>query len=258
MTKLTGKPDQAPQLQWNVNLDVFEGPLDLLLHLINELEIDIYDILISDITAQYLAYINQAHQIELNISGEYLVMAATLMAIKSQLLLPRNDQVVSFDEDYLENEDDPRSHLMQLLIEYRTFKVVSDELRKCEAERLESIGRPAMDLSDYQEHIPLQDGDVSLEEIRQAFIRVLDNRAMREPIPTKIKSANISVADKMKTITEQLRQVQTSVTFQELLESTHKSELIASFLAILELIKAHTIQVNQSETYGDIVLTYVK
>lgn len=244
--------------QWKVNLEVFEGPLDLLLHLINDLEIDIYDIPIADITHQYLAYIKQATVLELNIGGEYLVMAATLMAIKSQLLVPRNDEFEAVEDDYLLYEgEDPREHLMTLLIEYRKFKLIAEELKQREDERSVFISKPESDVSQYQQTIPLREDEVSLEDIRQTFIRVLNERALREPTPTKIERTEISVSDKMIDIAQQLSQIKGEVTFGKLLDTSHKTELVAVFLAILELIKDQTIEAVQSDIYGEITLKYI-
>ncbi|WP_368242833.1 segregation/condensation protein A, partial [Enterococcus faecalis] len=118
----------------NLKLDVFEGPLDLLLHLIQKLEIDIYDIPITAVTEQYMSYIHAMQTLELEVAGEYLVMAATLMAIKSQMLLPKQELEIIDDENFFE-EEDPREALVAQLLEYRKFKYAATVLHEKEEER---------------------------------------------------------------------------------------------------------------------------
>lgn len=242
-----------PNDGWKVNLDIFEGPLDLLLHLINELEIDIYDIPIAQITTQYLQYIKSSNMMELDIGGQYIVMAATLMSIKSQLLVPRNDDFEDFDADFFEGED-PREHLMTLLIQYRHFKQLADELSAKEKERSVFISKPQDDISNFQDNIPLQPGDVSLEDLQSAFNRVINEKALRDPIPTRIERKEISVSDKMNQILNRLTHNE-SITFNLLFENESRYELVTSFLAILELIKSNEIIVKQSKIYDEILIT---
>lgn len=239
---------------WKVNLDIFEGPLDLLLHLINELEIDIYDIPISQITTQYLNYIQTDNVMELETGGQYIVMAATLMSIKSQMLVPRNEIFEDIDSDDWYDGEDPREHLMQLLIEYRRFKHLAADLSDREDERLMYLSKPHEDVSNFQEQVPLQENDVSLEDLQQAFTRVLNNKALREPIPTRIERSEVSVSDKMNQVMRTLEKTEGSITFNFLFEKESRYGLVTSFLAILELIKSHQIIVKQSQIFDEITI----
>lgn len=240
--------------EWQVNLEIFEGPLDLLLHLINELEIDIYDIPISQITSQYLAYLNSSNLLELDTGGQYIVMAATLMSIKSQMLVPRNDEFDEIEGDYYEGED-PRDHLMSLLVEYRRFKNLAQELAELEAERSGFISKPQDDISHYQGFIPLQEGDIKLSDLQLAFNRLINEKASREPIPTRIERKEVSISDKMTEVLDYLNEHQHPVSFSLLFENQPRYELVTSFLALLELIKSNDILVSQSDIFDEIIIT---
>lgn len=249
-------PDMKSQAnhEWQVNLEVFEGPLDLLLHLINDLEIDIYDIPIAQITSQYLAYIQSSNLMQLEMGGDYLVMAATLMSIKSQMLVPRNDNFEEIEDHTYEGED-PRDHLMSLLIEYRRFKNLAEELADLEDDRSVFISKPHDDVSQFQDFIPLKEGDLSLEDLQAAFNRVIHDRASREPIPTRIERKEVSISDKMTEILDSLDNQTTPLTFSHLFEGQARYELVTSFLAMLELIKANDIIVHQEGVYGEIFIS---
>lgn len=248
-----GLESSNSEATWQVNLDIFEGPLDLLLHLINELEIDIYDIPIAQITTQYLSYIKSSNVMALDTGGQYIVMAATLMSIKSQMLVPRNDEFEDIGADFLEDGEDPREHLMTLLIQYRQFKELANELAEKENERSVFISKPQEDISNYQENIPLRPGEVSLEDLQHAFHKVINERALKEPVVSRIDRKEISVSDKMTQIMAELSDK--PVTFQSLFEKETRYELVTSFLAVLELIKANQIYVKQSTIFDDILIT---
>ena len=142
-------------MQYNVKIDAFEGPLDLLLHLINRLEIDIYDIPVSEMTEQYLLYIHAMKELQLDLASEFLVMAATLLAIKSKMLLPKHEEEM-LDENFdIDLEEDPREELVERLIEYRKYKEAAGDLKSLEEERGLMFTKPPSDLSDLaKEKIP--------------------------------------------------------------------------------------------------------
>src|SRR5690606_36920451 len=152
------------KMEYNVKIEAYEGPLDLLLHLIKKLEIDIYDIPMSEITEQYLLYIHSMQVLELDIASEYLVMAATLLAIKSQMLLPKYEEDLDdeiLDEDY---SSDPREELVAKLLEYRKYKEASLDLKEKEKERALMFTKAPSDLSDYASTIQVTqlDGKVTI------------------------------------------------------------------------------------------------
>ncbi len=151
---------------YSVKLDGFEGPLDLLLHLINQYEIDIYDIPVAVITEQYMHYIHTMQQLELNIASEYLVMAATLLAMKSKSLLPNQ---AALDEEATMEEEDPRDELMNRLIEYRKFKEAAEELKEKELSADKLYTRPPAPLPDKPELKPLEPGEVTVYDMVAAL-----------------------------------------------------------------------------------------
>ncbi|MDN6731502.1 MAG: segregation/condensation protein A, partial [Atopostipes suicloacalis] len=140
--------------QLKLQLDVFEGPLDLLLHLINQLEIDIYDIPIAKITSQYLKYLESMKKNQIELASEYFVLAASLMRIKSEMLVPRNENQIEMDEEYY-GEDDPRKPLIDLLLEYKQIKEVIPKFEKQHEGRADFFGKEPADLSIYREKIEL-------------------------------------------------------------------------------------------------------
>lgn len=253
MTHMSDSETSGQSEDWQVNLAVFEGPLDLLLHLINKLEIDIYDIPIAQITKQYLSYIHSSNVMALDSGGDYLVMAATLMSIKSQMLVPRNESFDGEDfSDYYDGED-PRDHLMSLLIEYRRFTQVAGLLSEKENSRIDYLSKPANDLSDYDQTSELEPGAVTLYDLQSAFSRVLHDRALREPVKTKIHHREVSVSDKIQEILSAV-QDQKTISFQTLFSRQAKYELVTGFLALLELIKLNKIRVKQGSINDDITI----
>lgn len=236
-------------------LDSFEGPLDLLLHLIDREEIDIYDIPISHITSQYLLFIDEAREFELNIASEFIVMAATLMEIKSKLLLPK-PPVDIFDslEDWEYEEEDPREALVRRLIEYRKFKVLADELRNRETDRNKIFSRPPENLAPYmpeEEENPV--AGVTLYDLLSAFKRALKKR---EPEPfSKIDRDEVSVSERIVQVMDILRNRGGRIRFTSLFnQSSTKSELVTTFLVVLELIKSKKIICTQSNLFDDIMI----
>ncbi|RAM13581.1 segregation/condensation protein A, partial [Listeria ivanovii] len=149
-------------VEMNFKVDAFEGPLDLLLHLIGQLEVDIYDIPMAEITDQYMEFVHTMQEMELDVASEYLVMAATLLAIKSKMLLPK--QELEIDYDTLEEEEDPRDALVEKLMEYKRFKEAAKELKEKEAERSFYFSKPPMDLAEYDDGTNVAELDVSLND----------------------------------------------------------------------------------------------
>lgn len=245
--------------KWQVNLEVFEGPLDLLLHLINKLEIDIYDIPIAKITEQYMDYLQAMQLLQLDVAGDYLVMAATLMNIKSQLLVPRNE---GFDEeegeDFLQGEEDPREQLMEMLLEYRKFKNVASKLQERQEERSVFFTKEPTDISHYQDRVPLNENEIDLQDLMTAFKDMLKRKELRDPSSTIIEAEEVTVSEKMLFIENRLRKNKNKrVSFSKLFDTPSKRELVVTFLALLELIKENKVTAEQSDTYADIELAFL-
>lgn len=231
--------------EYKVSLEVFEGPLDLLLYLIKKDELEIFNIPIEHVTKQYLAYVDMMKMLDLNIAGEFLVMAATLMMIKSRMLLPVEDRPELDDE-----EDDPRWELVRQLVEYKKFKDAAEHLDDLQLQQENIFGRggDGVDLG--------QDGSVSLHDVSifdliTAFQEAL-KKAKKEDDLTEIFADRWTVADKVDQI---MRLIQTKggTRMMTLFEGmTHRYEMVCTFLAILELMKLRHIRAVQRETFGDI------
>lgn len=243
-----------------VKLQAFEGPLDLLLHLIDKNKVNIYDIPIVEITKQYLEYIQQMEKEDLNIMSEFLVMAATLIAIKSKMLLPRE-----INEDG--EEEDPRQELVEKLIEYKMYKYMSYELkdRQVDAEKaLYKIPTIPKEVQEYSEPVDIEellDGLTlsKLHNIFKSIIRKQENKI--DPIRSqfgKIEKEEVSLSDKLEYIKEYALE-NTRFSFRRLLEAQcGKMEIIVTFLAILELMKTGMIAISQDNIFDDILIVSVE
>lgn len=233
---------------YKVELDVFEGPLDLLLYLIKQDEIDIYDIPIERITRQYMQYLDIMKMLDLNIAGEFIVMAATLMMIKSRMLLPVEER------HELEEEEDPRWDLVRQLVEYKKFKDAAAHLGELELRQENMFGRTGEGiLLGPEPDIALE--DVSIFDLITAFNEAL-KKAPREELK-EIFAEKFTVADKIDHILVMMRE-KGKASFSRLLAGmTHRYEMVCTFLAILELIRLKQIRAKQSDHFGDIDLVPV-
>jgi len=231
-----------------VKLDVFEGPLDVLLYLIRRDEIDIYDIPITHITDQYVAFLEEARADNLDIVGEFLLMAATLIQIKARMLLPATTE---FDEDTeLLDDIDPRTELVERLIEYRQFREIAHRLEEREMAEKDYFPRAAAVDEHKSGAEPRAVGEVNLYDLLAAFTNVLryaEDQPVVEVIPQRI-----TVEQKIAETTERLRD-STSLRFDDLFgEDNTRLDMVCTFLAVLELIRIGYIRARQSETYGEI------
>ncbi|MDT2771052.1 segregation/condensation protein A [Enterococcus pseudoavium] len=238
----------------NLKLDVFEGPLDLLLHLIQQLEIDIYDIPIAEVTEQYMNFIHTMKTLELELAGEYLVMAATLMSIKSQLLLPKPE--VTFD--YADEEgEDPREALVQQLLEYRKYKYAATVLSEKERERSLFYTKTPMDLSEFEDEIlPLPKNQLNTIDLFLALHDVLQRKKKSQPLKTTVLSEAITVEQKVNVIGQRLAQLskEDGLPLEAFFVEYTKDELITTFMALLELMKKGQAVATQAETYAPILI----
>lgn len=240
----------------NLKLDVFEGPLDLLLHLIKKLEIDIYDIPIAAVTEQYMSYIHAMTTLELEVAGEYLVMAATLMAIKSQMLLPKQELEIIDDEGIPEGED-PREALVTQLLEYRKYKYAATLLHEKESERSLYYTKEPMDVDAYKEENPLlAPNQINTIDLFLAFHAMLEKKKSRQPMETTVASDDVSIEEKISVISDKMCQMKkgVAVAFDDFFSSYSKQEIVTTFMALLELMKTGDIHVQQEDNYGTILL----
>lgn len=232
-----------------VKLPVYEGPLDLLLDLIQKNEMDIRDIQISVIAQQYLDYINQMRELNLEIAGDFLVMAATLLYIKSKMLLPLDE------EEEEEEGPDPRAMLIEKLLEYQTFKQAAQELGVLETERGKMFTRQ---IADYylQELDPAEAGidtfSADLYDLLQAFHQVLA-KASKEMVHEVFEEV-VSIEEKMEEIRRRL-EAEKRFPFSSLFAKPwSRNELIATFLAMLEITRLKQARVFQDKTFGEIMI----
>ncbi len=237
---------------YKVSLDVFEGPLDLLLYLIRREELDIYDIPIEHITAEYMKFIEAARALDLDIAGEFIVMAATLMVIKSRMLLPVERR--SSGEDGAEEWVDPRLDLVRQLIEYKKFKDAALRLETMEAicqNRFDyGGGRPKFEKTAADARGAL--ANLDLYDLLSAFQEVL---ARANEIPhEELKGVRFSVPDKMDYVLERTRK-EGQVSFTTLFkEDAPKGEIIVTFLALLELLRQHRVIIYQNAAFHEITI----
>ncbi|WP_019415251.1 segregation/condensation protein A [Paenisporosarcina sp. TG20] len=242
-------------MSYKVKLDAFEGPLDLLLHLIHRLEIDIYDIPMADLTLQYMEHIRGMKVLELNQASEYLVMAASLLAIKSKMLLPIHEG--EFDEDDLALDmNDPRDELVNRLIEYRKYKEAAEMLQDLEEQRTLVFTRAPSDLTDYQstKQLALFDEPLNVIDMLGAFQKMMRRKLLKAPLLTQIARQELSVKDQMKSVFHTLKSKGGSCSFSELFPSQDKSTLVVTFLSLLELMKRQMIFVEQNHNFDELTV----
>jgi segregation and condensation protein A len=236
------------QDDYKVELEVFEGPLDLLLYLIKRDEVDIYDIPIELITNQYMEYIKVMKMLDLNIAGEFIVMAATLMLIKSRMLLPVDDR-----EDIEDDEEDPRWDLVRQLVEYKKFKDIANQLQEREYHQeniFEFGGKSAVELEPEDPGMVMQ--DVSLFDLISAFNDVLKN-APPESLG-EIAADRFTVADKIDHVLKTIRS-KGSIRFSSMFgKNASRNEIICTFLAMLELLRLRHVKAVQDVHFGEIVI----
>jgi segregation and condensation protein A len=247
-------------MPYEVKIDAFEGPLDLLLHLINRLEIDIYDIPVAQITEQYLVYIHTMKDLKLDVASEYLVMAATLLAIKSKMLLPKHEENEYVSDPEITYEEDPRDELVERLIEYRKYKEAAHDLKTMEEERGLMFTKPPSDLSDYSKDVKPAKADlnVSLYDMLAAFQKLMRRKKLQRPLATKIARQEISIETRMTEIMAELKQLKGRTNFNELFPYPTKDHIVVTFLAILELMKRKEIDVVQQGNFSDIFIEAVR
>jgi segregation and condensation protein A len=239
----------------NIKLEKFEGPLDLLLHLIEKAEVDIYEIPIAQITDQYLQILEEVKEQQLEIASEFLVMAATLLAIKSRMLLPKQE-VKEENESEEEWLVDPQEQLVERLLEYKRYKRLGEWLREREAERSKVYTRLPIDFTPYKAKPSPMEG-ITADLLLQVFVDLLRTEQQTSPL-TKVAREEISVSARINEIEQQLFK-EKKLVFSKLLglKVRTKEWIITTFLALLELMKAKQIVCYQGELFGEIFIEWV-
>jgi len=230
---------------YKVTLPSFHGPLDLLLHVIKQHKIDIFDIPITLITEQYNAYLDAMEELDLEIAADYVYMAALLINIKSKMLLPR-------DESAEEQGDDPRRELVDKLLEYQRFKAVAESFAELDVVRMGMWSRPATPLpgTDASE---IDMSEVSLFDLIDAFRTALNRYKQNHPQALQLQHTRHKISEKMEELYAKVKE-KSPIRLQWFLEGRDRHELIAIFLATLELVRLGGLSLQQSDTFGDILL----
>lgn len=237
---------------YKVTLPAFEGPLDLLLYLIQKQELNIYDIPIAQITGQYLEYLGMMELLDLEIAGEFLVMTATLMEIKSKMLLP--------PEQRPEGEVDPRAELVNRLLEYQKFKEVALRLEQLESLRRDFVSRTPTTLSSFEGEVAPEEEwwDLSLYDLMKGMRNVLDSIASKTSQSVReIMEDMVTVEGRIQWILEMLTHMPVVYLSQLLKKTDGKMEIVATVLASLELSKALQIRLKQDELFGEVEIARV-
>jgi segregation and condensation protein A len=242
------QPTETPELDefaYKVTLPSFHGPLDLLLHLIKQHKIDIYDIPILLITEQYNQYLDAMDQLSLDIAADYIYMAALLIHIKSKMLLPR-------DENADEPAEDPREELVRKLLEYQRYKAVAETFAELDVVRMGMWARPPQPLPG-NEPAEVDMSEVSLFDLIDAFRSALNRYKHNHPQSIELQRTVHKVSEKMAEIYAKLRE-KSPIRLQWFLEGRDRNELIAVFLGMLELVRLGGVSLQQSDTFGDILI----
>lgn len=233
-------------MEYTVRISDFEGPLDLLLYLIRKNEFDIYDIPIAEVVRQYVEYLSGLEQLSLEKAGEYLLMLATIMRIKSRMLLPGEDM----EEE--EAGEDPREELVQRLIEYQKFRDIASDLGEKESDRSMLYGRGVTFSLDEELPEDMQELDVEIDTLISAFRQAMLKFEAREEFV--IHRIEFTVEDKMKFILERLIEEKSLDLAEIFALSKSKMELIIIFLALLELMRLRKLRVRQKGTFGNLIV----
>ena len=235
-------------MEYKITIDNFDGPLDLLLHLIKENDIDIYDIKIEEVTKQYLDYIKAMKDMNLSVASEYLVMASELIEIKSKMLLPKKKEL---EEDSY--EEDPREVLIERLLQYKKYKEITSEFKDLELTRKLVFTKEPENLSYYAKEEGNRE-ELGITDLIDAFNLLMKKKELDKPLATKITKKELSVSEKVIKIRSLLKQKK-KVNFEELFDVATKEEVIVNFLSILEMVKKNEIVLKQDNNFSSIVIS---
>lgn len=235
----------------NLLIGDFEGPLDLLLHLIKKSKMEIFDIEISEITKEYLNYIKEMTDMNLDIASEYLVMSAELIEMKSRKLLPNKK-----DEEEKEEEENPEEELKRRLIEYKKYKESTEVFRNLEENRANYYTKAPESLKQYSSEKLENDGSVGIFDLLDAFQKLLERQEYNKPKNTKITRKELSVKERVAKIRDILK-VHKKINFIELFDNFSKPYVVVTFLSVLEMAKNREINIKQDNNFSDIYLERV-
>lgn len=232
----------------NIKINDFDGPLDLLWHLIKAHKMDIYDINIEKITKEYLSYINEHKELTIDGASEYLVMASELIHLKSKLLLNKNDE-----EEDAEYEINTEEDLRNRLIEYEKLKAAADRLVELEDKRKEVLTKLPSNLSEYADKSVKLSSDITLDDLLKAFEGYLNRKKLDEPVNKAVTKRELSVEDRCLSIKSYLHN-RGKINFLDLFDEVDKPYVIVTFLGILNLVKSREAVISQEYNFGDIYI----
>lgn len=230
----------------NLHISDFEGPLDLLLHLIKESKVDIFEINIVEITDKYLDFIHKMESMNLDIASEYLVMASELIELKSRLLLPK--QTI---EETEEEVIDPKEELINRLIEYQRYKDMRETFRELESIRSEIYTKAPENINMYLDEGVKVDTDITLDDLVVAFQKFMERKELEKPLSTKVTNKGVTVSERRKDIKRILKEKK-KVKFFDLFSVFTKEYIVVTFLTVLEMAKEHELVIKQENNFEDI------
>lgn len=232
-------------------IDDFSGPLDLLLHLVKESKMDIYEVPIEHITEEYVEFINQMEEMNIDVASEYLVLASELIHLKSKMLLNIKDQEED-EGDQLEFKIGTEEELRHRLLEYKRYKELSEDFRVLESRRGEVLTKIPESLSEYKDDVELNT-DITLDDLMSAFAQFLERQKYAKPLSTKITRVEISVEHR----TREIRDILTKhkrVDFFDLFDEPSREYIVVTFLSVLEMTKNDEINIKQEENFANIII----
>ncbi len=241
-------------MNYSIKINEFEGPLDLLLHLIKESSIDIYDISIEDITKDYLDYINSMEKLDIEVESSYLVIASELLLIKSNSLLPKEKSELDNEE---EDEEITRENLINRLIEYQKYKELTKKFKKLESKRRDIYTKSPSNMTNITDTKLKNDTDISIDDLVEAFQKFLIRKDQEKPLNTKITNKEYSVKLRKKDIKTYLLNNKRAE-FTELFDNYSKDYIIVTFLSILELVKEQEIDLEQEHNFAPIYIELIE
>jgi len=236
-------------MDYSIKINEFEGPLDLLLHLIKQSNIDIYDIEISTITKQYLDYINKMEELNINVASSYIVMAAELMEIKSKSLLPKKEE----EEEETDEEVVSKENLINKLIEYKRYKEMAPSFKELEENRQNIYIKSPEKIKNLFDEPILKNDDTTVDDLVEAFKKFLERKNYEKPITTKITNKEYSVKERKHNIRNILKEKK-KVIFTELFEENNTGFIIVTFLSVLEMTKEKEILIKQDTNFSNITI----
>ncbi len=237
-------------MDYIVDINDFHGPLDLLLHLVKSSEMDIYSINTSLIIEKYLEYINKMQDLNIDIASEFLVMAATLIHLKSKMLIGKLDENEEEDNEFDINREED---LKNRIIEYEKYKNMTEVFKELEENRNKFYTKAPVSLKEFTDSVLTNDGSITTDDLVNAFLMFKERIALEKPVNTKITRRELSVEDKIKLIKDKLK-ISKKVNFIDLFERVTKDHIIVTFLAILQMGKNKEVSIYQENNFENIFI----